>query len=105
MNPKNIEVRFCTKCVVSNLRPSSTVEFLKKSSSDHNSINLGNEGICDACLYHTIKEEKIDWDSREDNLLKLCDKYRKSKGYDVIVPGSGGKDSAFTSHILKYKIF
>jgi N-acetyl sugar amidotransferase len=103
MNPKNIEVRFCTKCVISNLRPSSTVEFLKKSSSDHNSINLGNEGICDACLYHTIKEEKIDWESRENNLIKLCDKYRKGKGYDVIVPGSGGKDSAYTAHILKYK--
>ena len=24
-------------------------------------------------------------------------------GYDVIVPGSGGKDSAYTAHILKYK--
>ena len=28
---------------------------------------------------------------------------RSDGGYDVIVPGSGGKDSAFTAHILKYK--
>jgi N-acetyl sugar amidotransferase len=30
--------------------------------------------------------------------------YRRTDGrYDCIVPGSGGKDSAFTAHILKYK--
>ena len=23
--------------------------------------------------------------------------------YDCVIPGSGGKDSAFTAHILKYK--
>ena len=39
---------------------------------------------------------------REKQLIKLCDKYRK-KGYDCIVPGSGGKDSAFAAHQLKYK--
>ena len=43
-----------------------------------------------------IKEKK--------ELLKLLDKYRKNDGsYDVVVPGSGGKDSSFTAHILKYK--
>jgi len=32
------------------------------------------------------------------------DKYRRSDGYyDCIVPGSGGKDSAYQSHVLKYK--
>ena len=37
-------------------------------------------------------------------LQELCNRYRRNDGrYDVIVPGSGGKDSAFTSHILKYK--
>ena len=39
----------------------------------------------------------------EKNLIKLLSKYRKGSGYDCIVPGSGGKDSAFTAHILKYK--
>ena len=42
--------------------------------------------------------------NRENELKKLCDNYRKSDGsYDCIVPGSGGKDSSFTAHILKYK--
>ena len=40
----------------------------------------------------------------EQELKELCDKYRKNDGtYDCLVPGSGGKDSVFTSHILKYK--
>ena len=48
------------------------------------------------------KQKKIDWEEREDQLLKLLEKYRKPNG-DCIVPGSGGKDSAYTAHILKYK--
>ena len=37
-------------------------------------------------------------------LLDLLDKYRSKDGsYDCIVPGSGGKDSCFAAHILKYK--
>ena len=43
-------------------------------------------------------------EKREDELLRLLDKHRKSNGdYDCLVPGSGGKDSTFASHILKYK--
>ena len=34
----------------------------------------------------------------------MCDKFRRNDGrFDVIVPGSGGKDSAYVSHILKNK--
>ena len=37
-------------------------------------------------------------------LKKLLSQFRSTDGsYDVIVPGSGGKDSAFTAHVLKYK--
>ena len=36
--------------------------------------------------------------------MDLLDKNRKTDGsYDCIVPGSGGKDSVYASHILKYK--
>ena len=59
--------------------------------------------MCDACRFAEIKEQ-IDWEAREKELLQLCDKYRRDDGrYDCIVPGSGGKDSAYASHILKYK--
>jgi hypothetical protein len=37
-------------------------------------------------------------------LIKLCDQIRRKDGtWDVLIPGSGGKDSAFTAHILKKK--
>ena len=51
-----------------------------------------------------MKDTVIDWEEKESELIKLCDSHRSKKGnYDCIVPGSGGKDSAYTAHILKYK--
>ena len=39
---------------------------------------------------------------RKRQLKQLCNKFRSRNGsYDVIVPGSGGKDSIMVSHILK----
>jgi N-acetyl sugar amidotransferase len=66
-------------------------------------MHIDEEGVCDACR-HAEKKEGINWKDREDELLRLLDKYRRKDGvYDCIVPGSGGKDSVFQSHILKYK--
>ena len=96
-------VKFCSKCVISNQRPSSTIEFMHSKSDKKETINFNSDGICDACSFNDIKDEGIDWERREHELMNLCDMYRKPHGYDVIVPGSGGKDSAYTSHILKYK--
>ena len=97
------KVLFCRKCVISNQRPSSTVELAHLATEKKATIFFGSDGICDACRFHDEKTTNIDWEVREKQLIALCDKYRKSSGYDVVVPGSGGKDSAFTSHILKYK--
>ena len=99
--PDNVE--FCRRCVISNQRPSSTVEF-KHTSSERKATIGFEDGICDACRYHDIKEVSIDWQDRESRLLRVLEQHRSNDmRYDVIVPGSGGKDSAFTSHILKYK--
>lgn len=98
------EVKFCRKCVISNQRPSSTVEFKSTASERKSVIDFDNAGICSACRYHEDKEKNIDWEAREKVLWKLCEKFRRNDGrYDVIIPGSGGKDSAYTAHILKYK--
>ena len=98
------EVKFCEKCVISNQRPSSSVEFKSKSGEHKKVINFTNEGVCSACEYHLQKEMDIDWNEREKKLYELLSEFRRSDGgYDVIVPGSGGKDSAYTAHILKYK--
>jgi N-acetyl sugar amidotransferase len=97
-------VLFCKKCVISNQRPSSTVEFKHKADEKKATIGFDEHGICDACKFQDTKESQIDWNKRDDALRELASKHkRKDGGYDVIVPGSGGKDSAFTSHILKYK--
>ena len=98
------EVKFCKKCVISNQRPSSSVEFKSNIKDKKEVIHLDEEGVCSACRYHDEKEKHISWQKREETLFKLCDKFRSKDGsYDVIIPGSGGKDSAYTSHIMKYK--
>ncbi len=97
--PEN--VKFCKECITSNQRPSSAVEF-KAKNNQKKGIVFDKSGICDACNYNKIKNE-INWEDREKQLIKLCNKFRKKNGYDCVIPGSGGKDSAYTSHILKYK--
>jgi N-acetyl sugar amidotransferase len=97
------EVKFCNKCVMSNQRPASTAEFKHTINSKKVTLKIDENGVCDACKM-AEKKEKIDWKKREDELIKLLDKYRRNDGYyDCLVPGSGGKDSAFQSHVLKYK--
>lgn len=95
-------VVFCQRCVISNQRPMSTVEF-RNQNKTKDTINIDANGICDACRYAESKAS-IDWDSRNEQLLRILEKYRKTDGsYDCIVPSSGGKDSSFTAHILKTK--
>ncbi len=98
------EVKYCTKCVISNQRPSSVVEYRNKPSDPKPTIQFDDEGVCSACRYAEMKEKIIDWEAREKELIELCNKHRSKDGrYDCIVPGSGGKDSTFAAHILKYK--
>ena len=98
--PQNIV--FCKRCVISNQRPNSSVE-MKNKGEKKQTIAFNQNGICSACLYHE-KKKIINWQEREDLLFKLLEKYRSKNGnYDVLVPSSGGKDSSFAAHVLKYK--
>ncbi len=97
------KVTFCKKCVMSNQRPASAIEFKHTINSKKTTLKINEDGVCDACKFAEQKEI-IDWKKREEELLKLLDKYRRNDGYyDCIVPGSGGKDSAYQAHVLKYK--
>ena len=98
------EVIFCKECVMSNQRPSSIPEFFHTKNRDGAKyLKIDENGICNACN-HNNKKKKINWFKREKELKKLLSKYRKNNGeYDCIIPGSGGKDSAFAAHVLKYK--
>ncbi len=98
------EVRFCKKCVMSNQRPNSTSEFTHKADSRKETIRIDDEGVCDACRVAEQKDSTIDWDAREAELRDLCDRFRRDDGaYDCVVPGSGGKDSFYAAHKLKYE--
>ena len=98
------DVQFCKKCVISNQRPSSAVEFRHNKDSKKQTIHFDEEGVCDACRYAERKNHEVDWERRERELIELCDRFRSRTGaYDCLVPGSGGKDSVYAAHILKTK--
>ena len=83
------DVKFCRKCTISNQRPR---------------IKFDDNGVCSACNFAEYKQANVDWKKREDELVALCDRFRRNDGrYDVIVPCSGGKDSAFVAHQLKFR--
>jgi N-acetyl sugar amidotransferase len=98
------DVKFCKKCVISNQRPNSAVEYKHDANSKKTTIGFNEDGVCDACLTAELKNSVIDWGSREKELRELCERYRSKDGsYDCIVPGSGGKDSFYAAHKLKYE--
>ena len=104
MSLVNQDVKFCTKCVISNLRPTTTVESKHVRNEVKPTTHFDESGVCDACRWAEIKEIEIDWDRREAELQELCNQHRsKNADYDVIVPASGGKDSMYVAHILKSK--
>ena len=97
------DVKFCKRCVMSNQRPASAIEFKHTKDSKKTTLNFDEEGVCDACRTGETKH-LINWEAREKQLIELLDKHRRTDGqYDCIVSGSGGKDSAFQAHVLKYK--
>ena len=99
------EIKYCSSCNISNQQPMSSNEYEHNKESKKVTIGFDDDDVCAACRFHKIREsEEIDWQAREEELIELCQKYRKDDGsYDCIVGGSGGKDSAMQSHLLKYK--
>ena len=99
--PSNVQ--YCSSCVISNQRPNSSIEYQHTPESTKATIHFDSDGVCDACKV-AAKKLKTDWVQREKQLEELCDKHRSNDGsYDCLVPGSGGKDSFFAAHILRYR--
>lgn len=95
------DVVFCSRCVISNQRPSSSVEFQNTVDQPKPTISFGENGVCSACQ---VSERKLglNWDVRREELEQLCERFRgKGIEYDCVVPGSGGKDSVYAALKLK----
>lgn len=83
------KVAFCKKCTMSNQRPR---------------ITFDKHGVCSACNFAEYKKNRVDWEKREHELKALAKRFKRNDdGYEVIVPASGGKDSGYVAHQLKYK--
>ena len=83
------QVVWCKKCVMSNQRPR---------------ILFDDAGVCAGCHNSHYKRDIVNWSEREKELIDLLDRHRRDDGYwDVIVPSSGGKDSGYVAHQLRYK--
>ena len=99
------EVKYCVKCNVINQKPTSTNEYKHDKDTLQIPISFDKNDVCDACK--TVEKKwdgSIDWKEREKELIDLCDKHKNFKGqYNCLIGASGGKDSSFQSHILKYK--
>ena len=61
-----LDVKFCNKCVISNQRPSSTVN-LKLQKFIKEVIHFDDNGIC-STYFNETKMQNIDWDEREKSL-------------------------------------
>ncbi|MBI4182465.1 MAG: N-acetyl sugar amidotransferase [Proteobacteria bacterium] len=98
--PGNVE--FCRSCVVSNQRVSPSVVTADTREGRKSTIPF-KDGVCEACRV-VAKKDTIDWAGRERMLKDLLDRHRSRDGrYDCLIPGSGGKDSVYQSHVLKTK--
>ena len=100
------DVKYCKKCLTSNQRATTRSEQrIKKLDQDiqDKTLKFFDDNICGACK---IKEgwKNIDIEKRKNDFLKILEKYRSKNGdYDVVVPGSGGKDSFYVAHKLKHE--
>jgi N-acetyl sugar amidotransferase len=79
-------MRYCKRCVMPDTRPG---------------IRFDKNGVCYPCLV-AEKRKKINWKARQQQLGKLCNKYRRKDGaYDCVVTVSGGKDSHYQVYVMK----
>lgn len=78
-------MRYCRECVLPDTRPG---------------LVIGPDGVCNACKNSREKCVRIDWAKRSRMFREVVRNAKsRSRGYDCLVPVSGGKDS--TWQVLK----
>jgi len=86
---ESTRVVFCRKCLTPSSRPR---------------VLFDAQGVCNACRFAEEKAN-IDWAAREQEFRRLVAPLRargETRGYDCVVPWSGGKDSSTIAHKLKF---
>src|SRR6185369_10140899 len=76
--------------------PSSRMKYCATCITPHNrpNIRFDADGRCNCAT--TADKRAIDWAARERDFLGVvANAKRRSKGYDCVVPVSGGKDSTW----------
>ena len=53
-------VTYCKKCIISNQRPNSAVEYKHTKDSKKSTIHFDEDGVCDACKVAEKKKHSID---------------------------------------------
>jgi N-acetyl sugar amidotransferase len=97
------DIHFCVRCGYSNQKPNSEKEYKHNINTKKPTVVFDTQGVCAACRVAESKKS-VNWVEREKMLRDLCDRYRRSDGhYDCLLPGSGGKDSFYAAHKLKYE--
>lgn len=77
-------MKWCRSCVLPDSRPN---------------LVIGPDGVCSACASHGIKRT-IDWDARAQAFRRVvADAKARSRGYDCLIPVSGGKDSTWQTAV------
>lgn len=82
------DVTWCSHCLAMSTRPR---------------ISFDERGWCNACRWME-KKKTLDWESRQQELIQLLAKHRRTDGrFDCLVPVSGGKDGSYVAYNLKHK--
>lgn len=82
-----MEINYCKKCLFPETKPD---------------LSFDENGICSACSSAELKNHEIDWNQRKYDFEKIIENYRKDgKGYDCLIPVSGGKDSTYQAYFMK----
>jgi N-acetyl sugar amidotransferase len=79
-----MKVEHCRRCLMPSSRP--RIVF--------------TDGVCNACHWAAERQE-IDYEGREKAFRGLVESRKQHPAYDMIVPFSGGKDSAYIAYKLR----
>lgn len=78
---RRYELRRCTRCVLTETMPF---------------ISFDADGVCNYCRHYKPRNKP----RPKEELFRLVDSYRRTRGNDCIVPFSGGRDSCYGLHLI-----